>query len=236
MKQYFVFMCSKCHRFTLAPVGQKRRRCSYCGSFIDIKKVRKALYETPQEASAAVREYNAQRDDKFQKVAERSREKILKLVPKERIEVEDIVDEDGQALPTGKSKRLMTLLEREAKGKGCTLDHIEEVCSEYQLDWPWVEGQLNKLANAGVLIFPRPWKVKLVRIEQQEEADPGRKVDVSKDIVKILHERGGPVDVEELIHNFTDTGISESSVEDSLEKLMRTGEIFEPKPGVVQLI
>ncbi|MBD3404915.1 MAG: DUF1922 domain-containing protein [Candidatus Lokiarchaeota archaeon] len=235
MKRFYVFMCSKCHRFTLAPVGQKRRRCSYCGHFISIKKARKALYDTHQQASAAVREYNAQGDEEFHKAVERSRKKVLKLVPEERIEVSDIADEE-QSLPTGKNARLMTLLENEAGKEGCSLDHIEEVCPEYQLDWKWVESQLNKLANAGVLIFPRPWKIKLVKVENEEDRDESRKTDVSKDIIELLHQKGGPLEVVELIYHFQQAKISESSVEESLDKLMRTGEIFEPKPGIVQLI
>ena len=190
MKRFFVFMCSKCHRFTLAPVGQKRRRCSYCGSFIDIKKAQKALFDTPEQATAAVKEYNARKDDEFHKAVERSREKILKLVPEERIKVSDLVMEDGEVLPTGKSQRLMTLLEREAKDKSCTLDRIETLCDEYQLDWQWVESQLNKMANGGVLIFPRPWAVKLVKLSEEKDTDTGKSIDVSKEVVRLLHKRG----------------------------------------------
>ncbi|MHA1950984.1 MAG: hypothetical protein ACW987_14055 [Candidatus Thorarchaeota archaeon] len=116
MKQFFVFRCPKCKNFTNAPAGQKRRRCSYCGTIIDITKAACALFDSPAQASNAVKEFNATRGgDEFQKSVDRSRERVLSLMPKETVKVSDISDGEKIPKPPGKRKRLLTLLEREAR-------------------------------------------------------------------------------------------------------------------------
>jgi DNA replicative helicase MCM subunit Mcm2 (Cdc46/Mcm family) len=228
-------MCSKCRNFTNAPVGQKRRRCSYCGSIIDITKAASALFETPEMASAAVKEFNASRGgDEFEKAVERSRERVKALLPKEQVKVEDITSKE-EARPPGKRKRLLELLHKEARKSPCSLDRIEELCLDYELDWNWVEGQLESLSNNGTLVFPRPWSVQLVIDEDKTKPDESTKKDVTIEILALLQESDKPLRVVDLIKRFGEQGISERSVETSLEKLMQKGEIFEPKSGHVRL-
>ena len=237
MKPFLVFKCPKCNNFTNAPAGQKRRRCSYCGTIIDITKAECAIFDAPELATAAVKEFNATRGgDEFQKSVERSRERVLAHMPKDPVKASDISDGELVQNPPGKRKRLMTLLEKEAKKSPCSLDRIEELCVEYELEWKWVEGQLEKLSNNGTLIFPRPWSVLLVATEEKDNLPNAKSKDVTVEILALLSESKRPLKVSELIRIFEEKGISETSVESSLEKLMRRGEIFEPRSGQVQLV
>jgi LSD1 subclass zinc finger protein len=229
-------MCSKCRNFTNAPAGQKRRRCSYCGTIIDILKAASALFDTPDMASTAVKEFNASRGgDEFDKAVERSRERVLALLPKEHIGVEDISSKEEAARPPGKRKRLMDLLHKEAKKTPCSLDRIEELCPDYELEWKWVEGQLEGLSNSGTLIFPRPWSVQLVVTDEMSKSKDTTSRDVTIEILALLQGPEKTLNVTDLIKRFSEQGISEKSVESSLEKLMQKGEVFEPKSGYVSL-
>ena len=237
MRPYLVFPCPKCRNFTNAPVGQKRRRCSFCGHIIDISKAACALFDTPEQASLAVKEFNAARGgDEFHKAVERSRERIRSFVPSERVSSKDLVDRTRSEPSSGKRKRLMQLLEREASETDCTLGHLEELCEEYQLDWTWVEEQLTKLANQGVVIFPRPWTVRLVQASRGGQPDKKETQDVSKEIVEELKRRGGQARVKDIMKFFSDKGVLATSVETSLEKLMRADIIYQPSPTEVKLL
>jgi hypothetical protein len=237
MKQFLVFMCSKCRNFTNAPVKQKRRRCSYCGTIIDVSKAASALFDTPEKASEAVKEFNASRGgDEFEKAVERSRERVLALLPKERVSIEDISSKDEGSRPPGKRTRLMELLHNEAKKTPCSLDRIEELCSDYELEWSWVEGQLESLSNDGTLVFPRPWSVQLVVAEDMSESKDVFSRDVTAEILNLLQESNKALRVTDIVKRFSERGISEQSVETSLEKLMQKGDIFEPERGYVSLV
>jgi len=235
LKPFLVFMCSKCHNFTNAPAGQKRRRCSYCGTIIDVSKAASALFDTPEMASAAVKEFNASRGgDEFDNAVERSRSRILALLPKEHVSIKDISSKDEESRPVGKRTRLMELLHKEAKKTPCSLDRIEEICSDYELEWKWVEGQLEGLSNDGILIFPRPWSVQLVSSDDMIKSKDTASKDITVEILALLQGPDRTLKVTDIIKRFGEQGISEQSVETSLEKLMQKGEIFEPKSGYVR--
>ncbi|MFW9845186.1 MAG: hypothetical protein ACFFD6_00440, partial [Candidatus Thorarchaeota archaeon] len=143
--------------------------------------------------------------------------------------------EEGE-LPSGKSQRLMKLLEKEAKTSPCSLDRIADVCSDYQLDWSWTEDQINKLANRGELIFPRPWMIQLVGISGENLESKKQIIDVSDEILRRLQELGGQSKVVDMIDHFKMRGVTEESVEASLDKLMNQGAIYVPKTGRVGLV
>jgi len=232
-----VFMCTKCRGFTNAPLGQKRRRCSYCGSIIDITKANVALFDTPEQAQVAVKEFNASKGgDDFTAAVEKSRDRVKALLPPQQINAKDITDGNERTPPQGKRRTLMTLLQKEARKKPCSLDMLEEMCEARGLEWKWVEKQIESLANNGALIFPRPWTVQLVNIEGEKENTTSASKDVSSEIVSLLKSKGGKLRVEEVVEHFTTRGVSESSVESSLERLMRSGDIFQPSPGYVKII
>ncbi|MGY5864962.1 MAG: hypothetical protein RTV41_10180 [Candidatus Thorarchaeota archaeon] len=236
MKPFLVFKCPKCKNFTNAPAGQKRRRCSYCGTIIDITKAACALFDSPEQASNAVKEFNAARGgDDFQKSVDRSRERVLSLMPKETVKASDISDGERAPRQPGKRKRLMSLLEKEAKKAPISLDRIEVLCSKYELDWKWVEGQLEGMSNSGALIFPRPWSVQLVVAEDKDSENVAVR-DVTVDILALLSESNESIRMIDLIKRFEEKGISETSVVSSLEKLMQRGKIFEPRSGHVRMV
>jgi hypothetical protein len=230
-------MCPKCKNFTTAPAKQKRRRCSYCGHIIDISKAAQAVFETPEMAAAAVREFNASRNgDKFERAVKRSREKLRDLLPSEVIDSQGLIEMDESAQPAGKRRRLMRLLEAEAKENVCTLDRLAQLSPEYQLNWQWVEEQINTLSNQGVLIFPKPWTVQLVPTAARETQVPTTSVDASKEIMAFLERQGGRAEIAEIVGHFHGQGVSEDSVEMSLNRLMKMGLVYEPNPGLVGLV
>ena len=237
MKQFVVFMCPKCRNFTNAPINQKRRRCSYCGTIIDITRANRALFDGPEQALVAVKEFNAARGgDEFQKAVERSRERYKSLLPKTLVDVDKIANGDDQFPPLGKQARLMTILQGEAREKSCTLDHLEDLCAAQGLDWEWVEKTIQSLSNNGALIFPRPWEVQLVQIEEDTSSKEMARRDIAADIMSFLRAHRGKARVDEIMEYFKESGISEASVESSLERLMRKGDIFQPKVGHVSLV
>ncbi len=236
MKQFVVFMCSKCKGFTNAPAGQKRRRCSYCGSIIDITKANLALFDSPQQASTAVKEFNASKGGtEFNDAVERSRERVKALMPSERVSADDITSKSDEPAPEGKRRRLLAILEKEARGKSCTLDRLEELTTEDGLAWSWVEKQVESLSTNGALIFPRPWIVQLVITEEEIPSQLSDK-DVSSEIIELLTKSGGQLKVGDIIHHFEQKGISESSVDSSLERLLRNGHIYQPTASSVNLV
>ncbi len=230
-------MCPKCRNFTNAPINQKRRRCSYCGTIIDITRANRALFDGPEQALVAVKEFNAARGgDEFQKAVERSRERYKSLLPETLVDADKIATDDEQSPLLGKQARLMTILQEEAREKSCTLDHLEDLCAARGLDWEWVEKTIQKLSNNGALIFPRPWEIQLVQIEDDTSSKEMLRRDIASDIISFLRAQRGQARVDEIMEYFKERGISEASVESSLERLMRNGDIFQPKVGHVSLV
>ncbi len=232
-----MFACPKCKNFTNAPVGQKRRRCSYCGHIIDISRAQCAHFDSPEAAQHAVKEFNASRGgDEFQRAVERSREKIRSLVPRERVSGAGLVEEGTRTLQTGKRRVLLNLLEQSASQKPCSLDEFAELCRRHNLDWSWVEEQLIKLSNQGVIIFPRPWSIRIVQTQSHSKAKKSASADITGEVRHFLHEHGGSAKVSDIISHFSDRGIAESLVDKALDKMMRSGEIYQPSASEVKLI
>jgi hypothetical protein len=237
LKQFVVFMCPKCRNFTNSPVGQKRRRCSYCGTIIDITRANIALFDGPEQALIAVKEFNAARGgDEFQKAVERSRDRYRSLLPEELVDADRIATDDEHLPPLGKQARLMSILQEEARERSCTLDRLEELCAAQGLDWEWVERTVQSLSNNGILIFPRPWEIQLVQINEDTSSEKMVRRDVASEIVSFIRAQKGEARVDEIMKYFMERGISEKSVESSLERLMRDGDIFQPKVGHVSLV
>jgi hypothetical protein len=237
VKQFVVFMCPKCNGFTNAPAGQKRRRCSYCGSIIDITKANLALFDSPDKASTAVKEFNASKGGtEFHDAVERSRERVKALMPPEYVRAEDIASKDERLIPEGNRGRLMAILEKEAKGKSCSLDRLEELTTASGLSWDWVERQIESLSNTGALLFPRPWTLQLVITDEAELPSQLSSKDVSSEIIELLKKHGGSLKVDEIVRFFEQAGISESSVDSSLERLLRNGHIYQPTASSVTLV
>jgi hypothetical protein len=196
-----------------------------------------ALFDSPEQASAAVKEFNAAKGGtEFKDAVERSRERVKALMPSERVSAEDITSKDDEPAPEGKRRRLLSILDKEARGKSCSLDRLEELTTEDGLVWSWVEKQVESLANNGALIFPRPWTVQLVVTEEEEAPSQLTNKDVSLEIVELLRKTGGPMKVDQIVDHFETIGISEASVDSSLERLLRNGDIYQPTASSVNLV
>lgn len=228
-------MCPKCRNFTLAPSGQKRRKCSYCGKLINIKKAACAVFDGHDAASNAVKEFNAAKGGaEFEKAVEKTQEKLQALLPTEPIQLGEISEQDEISKVSGKGARLMKLLQKETR-KPCPLGKLEELCFKYNLEWNWVEKQLEKLSNSGQVIFPRPWQVQIVGQAERENDKAESIVDVSSEILELLQKKKS-MKVSNLHKLFETKGISQESVDSSLDKLMKMGELYEPSQGTVKLI
>lgn len=237
MKQYVVFMCSKCKGFTNAPADQKKRRCSYCGSIIDITKANLALFDSPEQASNAVKEFNASKGgDEFKDAVERSRERVKALMPSEHVDTDDITSKGEESAPQGNQRRLMAILEKEARGTSCTLDRLEQLTTAGGLSWVWVEKQIESLSNNGALLFPRPWTVQLVIPDDSDIPTQISIKDISLEIIEFLRQSGKALKVDEIVSHFKKKGVSEVSVDSSLERLLRSGAIFQPTTSTVKLV
>lgn len=194
------------------------------------------MYDTPEKASAAVKEFNASRGgDEFHKAVEVSKERIKAFLPPEKLSAKDLVGKSDDELPSGKLQRLLSLLEKEAKENACSLDRIAELCPEYHLEWFWVEDQLNKLSNQGSLIFPRPWTVQLVGAPS-EKTRKTPIVDVTKEVLERVRQLGGEAKVDEIIEHLERMGVSRESVENSMDRLMNQGVIYFPEAGRIGLV
>jgi hypothetical protein len=184
-----------------------------------------------------VKLFNAtQGGEEFQTAVEKSRERVLSLVPDTRMSPKDLSDEDSAPVPSGKGRRLMMMLEKEASKKPCSLGRLEELCSDYQLEWDWVEGQLTKLSNQGSVIFPRPWNVLLVGESLKKREMPDEKQDVSDAIVELLRESGGSAKYEFIEKHFQELGVTESAIEESLNKLAKKDQVYQPQAGTFSLL
>jgi DNA replicative helicase MCM subunit Mcm2 (Cdc46/Mcm family) len=86
------------------------------------------------------------------------------------------------------------------------------------------------------VIFPRPWTVQLVKEKETVETRSDRTRDVTDAVMEMLRLQGGSARIQETIDYFEERGVSQASVESSLERLMRSGDIFEPKPGLITII
>lgn len=237
MKQFVVFMCSKCKGFTNAPIDQKKRRCSYCGSIIDITKANLALFDSPEQASNAVKEFNASKGgNEFKDAVERSRDRVKAMMPSEHVSTDDITSKGAESAPEGNQRRLMTILEKEASETSCSLDRLEKLTTAGGLSWGWVEKQIESLSNNGALLFPRPWTVQLVISDDSEIPTSISIKDVSSEIIELLRQSGKEMKVHEIVSHFKKAGFSEVSVDNSLERLLRNGDIYQPTTSSVNLV
>jgi LSD1 subclass zinc finger protein len=238
MRQYYVFMCSNCRRFTNAPVGRKHRRCSYCGKIVNILKANVALFQDQHEAIAAVQKFNASGSDEFEKAVEHSRDKVRSLMPAQPIGIEELSREDSfsESIPAGRMNRLLALLETMARTAPCNLDDLKLASEKQMLEWDWVEQTLSKLADEGSVAFPRPWSVQMVRPSSEGGEKAVLRRDLTKEIRKLLQDNGGEMSVTAIGDHYEKAGISWESVEPSLNILLQTGIVFEPRPGVLRLV
>ncbi len=235
MRSHLVFMCPRCRRFLTAPVGQKRRMCSYCGKIIDISREATALFDSAEAAAEAVRRFNAGKSGDFEEAVRRSRERIEHLLPKDEIDAARVARmSDGRGLPSGKMQRLLLMFRDLATKRPCPLSEIEQACPRYGLEWTWVEKQIEKMFSRGELFAPRPWTIRYIGEAPQKHARTNR--DVSDDILQLIREQGGEMLTSEIVAIMTAKGVTEDATVRSLDRLMNDGVVYEPVKGTVRLV
>jgi replicative DNA helicase Mcm len=64
----------------------------------------------------------------------------------------------------------------------------------------------------------------------------GKIVSIREIIIELENKLGKTVPIEEVISAAREKGLSEEEVDEAIEKLKRTGNIFEPRPGIISRI
>ncbi|MEM3586362.1 MAG: DUF1922 domain-containing protein [Candidatus Jordarchaeaceae archaeon] len=235
---YAIFRCSKCGRYTFSPVGQKTRLCSNCGSIIKIDPMRSQIVNDLREASILVRKYNAEKDAKsFLQAVEASQKELEKLLPKESVKLEELIEEE-ETVSSSRIQRLTLLLKENCVKEPISFDQIEELCPKYKLSFEWVKEKLTQLGKEGNIIFPTPWTVKYIGTMDSgytaisKTTKPQIQLKgASEALIKILKESKEPLTEKEIIREMENAGYNLEETLETLKKLHRSGEIIEPKPG-----
>ena len=82
---------------------------------------------------------------------------------------------------------------------------------------------------------PETGKIDIDRLATGISASQRGKIITIREIIDELENKiGKPVPIDEIIKEGVAQGISESDIEDAIEKLKREGNIFEPKHGFLQ--
>lgn len=239
MKQvYAIFRCPKCGRYTFSPAGQKTRLCGNCGSIIKIDPMKSQIVNDPREASMLVRKYNAGKDPKsFLQAVEASQKELEKLLPKESIKIDELLEEE-ETVSSSRMQRLTLLLRENLIKEPVSFNQIEELCQKYKLDFEWVKERLTQLGKEGNLIFPTPWTVKYIGTADSgytaisKTTKPQTQIkEASKALTKILSQSKEPLTENEIIQKMENAGYNPEETQETLKKLHKSGEIIEPRPG-----
>jgi len=91
------------------------------------------------------------------------------------------------------------------------------------------------LSQVGV--DPETGKIDIDRITTGVTASQRSKIIIVKEIINELENKiGKTIPIDDLIKEGSNQGVEEGDIEDALEKLKRSGDIFEPKRGFIQKI
>jgi hypothetical protein len=240
---YAIFKCPKCGRFTFSPVRQKTRLCGNCGNIIKIDPTRCQIVHDQKEASMLVRKYNAEKDAKsFLQAVEASQKELEKLLPKESIKIEDLTEEE-ETISSSRTQRLTLLLREHCTKQPASFDQIEELCPKYKLDFEYVKEKLVQLGKEGNIIFPTPWTIKYVGAADsgytaisktsnfQTQVKGARRA-----LIKLLSESANPISEKEIMQKMETMGYTPEETQETLKKLLKSGEAIEPRPGYYQVI
>ena len=75
------------------------------------------------------------------------------------------------------------------------------------------------------------------RISGTTTASSRNKIIIVKEIIKILEDAGlKTIPIEEIFAKAHERGLKEDKIEETIEQLKKSGEIFEPKKGFIQRI
>jgi len=97
--------------------------------------------------------------------------------------------------------------------------------------------ELLQYCLSQVGLDPETGKIDIDRIATGVSASARNKILIIKDIIEDLENRiGKTIPIDDLVKEATSKGINEVDIEDALEKLKRSGDLFEPKRGFISRI
>ena len=97
--------------------------------------------------------------------------------------------------------------------------------------------ELLQYCLSQVGLDPETGKIDIDRIATGVSASARNKILMIKEIIEDLENRiGKTIPIDDLVKEATSKGISEVDIEDALEKLKRSGDLFEPKRGFISRI
>jgi replicative DNA helicase Mcm len=97
--------------------------------------------------------------------------------------------------------------------------------------------ELLQYCLSQVGLDPETGKIDIDRIATGVSASARNKILTIKEIIEDLENRiGKTIPIDDLVKEATAQGISEGDIEDALEKLKRSGDLFEPKRGFISRI
>lgn len=244
MQRFLVFKCPKCGAFLYAPINQKTRRCTYCNHIIKINPNECQIANSIEEASKLVKKYNASKNtDEFIMAVEASRDSIREIYDYLNSQSSSASSRPTEYISGGKSRTFWSLLVKFAKVP-ISLDKFREITERHKLDWLWVSESLEKLAQDGVIIFPRPWEILLVSddglpgIKEENNKGSNRKSSKSLErlIVEFLEAHNMPIKKSEIIREIEKYGFESQEIQKSLDKMKAKGIIYEPKIEWISLV
>lgn len=226
-KKYAVLICPICKHYTYSSINIKNRICPYCGKIIDARKHIIKILDTAKDASLVVRTLNL----KNRKTKAISDIEIgFSISPsKKASRTEDIKN----------FKQLIFLLRTHAKTMPISIDAFLDICVEDGLDASWVKERLERLANEGLLVYPRPWELQYFQDSENSTNERNKKLKYSKlytRIVSILRKNKNGLTLEKIYKLLDDTSISIVELEKALKRLLDEGELFSPKNNFYKIV
>ncbi|MHA1606082.1 MAG: DUF1922 domain-containing protein [Candidatus Freyarchaeota archaeon] len=211
---YAVFKCPKCGRYTFAPASSKSRLCSNCGKIIKVDLSRAEIVGDARRASELVRYRNAKEAPPNVKQAIRMKGEDARLPPREGVR---------------SSSLLLKMLAERCSDTPISLDVLDSLCKEYDLDPGWVREKLPELGVKGIVFFPTPWTLKFIDRKRKPEVKSRKMGNIYKVVLDALSRSS--LSESEIVELLAEQGFSPQQVEEAIEALHNRGLIIEVKPG-----
>ncbi len=193
------------------------------------------LHQTPDVGEAEIptdilRKYIAYTKQKIQPILS---DEALTEIKKFYVEIRNSeTTEEGAARAIPISPRQLEALVRmaEAYAKIRLSEKVTKKDAKKAID-------LLQYCLSQVGLDPETGKIDIDRIATGVSASARNKIITIKEIIEDLENRiGKTIPIDDLVKEATSQGINEGDIEDALEKLKRSGDLFEPKRGFISRI
>lgn len=235
-KGFYIIRCPQCGRYTFAPIYQKSRLCVYCQRIFKVNPLHAVYTEDAETARARVKFFQTGKHHKdFMMAIERSREKITKLLPSEKVDVEQLQEPKGDRQTSSQRRRVLEkLLYHHARDNPVDLTVFEKESIKEGLPWEWVVQQIEGLIRSGNIICPKPWQIQLVvaeylsNVEFKTEVSP---TELARRLGEIIQKARSPVSYEQLIQELHQDSVSSIQIDEALELLRIQGYVLKTSEG-----